>query len=304
MYGGRVSRRTIFYVGLVLLTAIGGLPGAASAQATEPNVDAASGESPSSDGSGDLNEDDARAATHFRAATSYFTEERFEKALEEFKEAYRLSRRPQMLYNIGLTLERLGRWSEAAEAHEEFLELAPADPQAEAARERLTRSRDRAQREASTGSGDPVVEPAARVSDATARVSAAPAPRPEDGGPSVAPLAVGGWVVGGASVAFGVVSLVTGMVAHGIHRDLEARCPAGVCPADAEVDADRGRRLARTSTAFTFLAAAGAVTAVVLFIVGGDSDDDGDLARPGGARLRVDATPLPGGGFAAAMATF
>lgn len=109
-------------------------------------------------------------------------------------------------------------------------------------------------------------------------------PEPSDSGPGATP-----WVVLGASAAVGVVALGTGLAAHGIHGDLEDDCPGGVCAADRAGDVDKGQALARTSTALTFVALAGAVTGVVLFFVGGDeSDDDGPA---------VAVAPTRGGGY-------
>ncbi|HJL01669.1 MAG TPA: tetratricopeptide repeat protein [Polyangiaceae bacterium LLY-WYZ-15_(1-7)] len=231
-------------------------------------------------------EEDERAEGHFRAATSYFEEEAFEDALREFEAAYRLSGRPELLYNIGLSLERLGRWREAADAHGRFIEAAPDNPNVETARER----RDRALRRAEAAErGEPEEREAGEGEPDAPNVDAPPTEPEDDGGPNV--LA---WSTLGASAAVGVTSLITGVVGHGIAQDLDEDCPGGVCPADRRGDANRGRALARTSTALMFVAAAGAATSLVLFLVGGE---DADRPEPA---AHLELAPLPGGAFVSA----
>ena len=120
-------------------------------------------------------------------------------------------------------------------------------------------------------------------------VDAPPTEPEDDGGPNV--LA---WSTLGASAAVGVTSLITGVVGHGIAQDLDEDCPGGVCPADRRGDANRGRALARTSTALMFVAAAGAATSLVLFLVGGE---DADRPEPA---AHLELAPLPGGAFVSA----
>ncbi len=68
---------------------------------------------------------DERARTHFQAGTSYFEAAQYEDALREFEEAYRLSNRVGLLYNVAISHERLGHWSEAADYLERYLEQQP-----------------------------------------------------------------------------------------------------------------------------------------------------------------------------------
>lgn len=72
----------------------------------------------------EVRQEEARAL--FRAAQVAYDAGRFEVALERFTEAYTLSNRPQLLYNIGLAAERLGRRPEALAAYRAYLQLHPA----------------------------------------------------------------------------------------------------------------------------------------------------------------------------------
>jgi tetratricopeptide (TPR) repeat protein len=225
--------------------------------------------------------DDERAESHFHAATSHFEEESFEEALREFEAAYRLSGRPELLYNVALTRERLGRWEEAADTYDRFIEAAPDHPAVETARERRDRARRRA--EAGAARQPPGRDPPMEGEPLEAR------PASGERGPSLAP-----WIVLGSSAAVGLASLATGLVAHGIAEDLARACPDGVCPTAREGDANTGEALAVTSTVLTFAAAAGAVASLVLFLLDLDGSSDADAEAPA---AELELTPLPGGGL-------
>ena len=99
--------------------------------------------------------DDA-ARTHFESGRLHFERGEYDSALREFEEAYELSGRVGLLYNIYLSLERLGRLSEAADRLEQFLHD---DPSIEAGRRanlesRMVHLRARAQ-EAAAAEPDP-----------------------------------------------------------------------------------------------------------------------------------------------------
>jgi tetratricopeptide (TPR) repeat protein len=73
-----------------------------------------------------LAEDDEQVAKiHARAANDYYVKADYDKALKEFQETYRLSKRPQFLYNIAVCHERLGQYQEAVENLEQYLRDLP-----------------------------------------------------------------------------------------------------------------------------------------------------------------------------------
>lgn len=83
---------------------------------------------------------DRLARTHYEAGSSYYQQGRYEEALREFEEAYRLSsegRRAVLHYNIGLAHERLGHLTEAIEELRLYLEGAPNADDAEIVTERM-----------------------------------------------------------------------------------------------------------------------------------------------------------------------
>lgn len=68
---------------------------------------------------------DEEARLLFNAATSAFLDGRFAVALDRFREAYGLSHRPELLYNIGLAADRMRLDEDALAAFEEYLTRVP-----------------------------------------------------------------------------------------------------------------------------------------------------------------------------------
>jgi tetratricopeptide (TPR) repeat protein len=64
---------------------------------------------------------EAHAKELFAKGDAAYAEGRYEESLAAFHEAYTLSGRPQLLFNVSNALERLGRYAEALEALEKYL---------------------------------------------------------------------------------------------------------------------------------------------------------------------------------------
>jgi tetratricopeptide (TPR) repeat protein len=82
---------------------------------------------PGADEPGPTNEDQA-ARLLFQSAREAFAVGEYERALSGFQQAYDLSRRPALLYNIGTTFDRLRRDDEALAIFEQFLREDPETP--------------------------------------------------------------------------------------------------------------------------------------------------------------------------------
>jgi tetratricopeptide (TPR) repeat protein len=71
---------------------------------------------------------DRQARLHFESGRSYYEQGRYDEALHEFEEAYRLASpasQPIMLFNVAQTQERIGRLSEAIDSFRRYLEASP-----------------------------------------------------------------------------------------------------------------------------------------------------------------------------------
>jgi tetratricopeptide (TPR) repeat protein len=67
----------------------------------------------------------ADARQHFMAGQDYYTQGRYEKAISEFEEAYRLDPRPLLLYNIAQAWEKLGDLVKAVDFLKRYLDADP-----------------------------------------------------------------------------------------------------------------------------------------------------------------------------------
>lgn len=74
------------------------------------------------------------AVSHFQAGSSYYKQGRYTDAIREFREAYDLSKKPALLYNIAQALERLGRTQDAVSYYERYLKESKSTDQTLAAK--------------------------------------------------------------------------------------------------------------------------------------------------------------------------
>ena len=193
-------------------------------------------QTPPPDGSGAPDASaDARARDLYEKGDRFYAEGRYEKSIEAFREAYNLSRRPLLLFNLANAYERLGRYDEAVASLREYLPQA-----AEADRDAVTKRIDslelRAKEQA--GQAKPATPPPA------AQSTAAPARPATIEGDTTTPKTsspVAGYVLVGAGVAVLGAATVFAVLAGREKSDAEDQCAAGVCPASAEETVDRGR---------------------------------------------------------------
>lgn len=85
----------------------------------------------------------ADARQHFLAGQDYYTQGRYEKAIEEFDEAYRLDPKPLLLFNISQAYERLGKLDRAIEYLELYLKADPNNDNAKALKEKIANIKGR-----------------------------------------------------------------------------------------------------------------------------------------------------------------
>jgi tetratricopeptide (TPR) repeat protein len=209
---------------------------------------------------------DEEARSLFHAGESAFSQGRYEAALEHFQAAYELSPRPELLFNIGNTAERLRREEEALEAYRRYLAAQP-DAENRAQVEARIQIIENAIAERENGGGTTTVVP-------------------EGGGGRVVT-----WVFAGMAVAFGGLATVSWVVGENEYNDLNERCTnAGGCT-DEEVDASSVPVWDVLTNVSIGLAAACLAAGVVFFFVEGwgGGDDEADVAvglSPGGLLVR------------------
>jgi tetratricopeptide (TPR) repeat protein len=238
---------------------------------------------------------DAEARLLYERGDAAYVEGRYEAALAMFQEAYDLSQRPQLLYNLANTLERLGRTSEAIARLREFLPSAPdalrdtvevriasmserearrADEEAAAARAEAAAAeeRDRQAREA-VARAQAEAEEARRAADAAAAAHAAPTPAPPPGrDPPWGPITLYG---------VGAVAIGVGIALGVMTNDADARARAGchtlegvgtLCSSDVRSDLSQARDMALATDVVFAVSAAALAAAIVWTIIDATSE--------------------------------
>lgn len=259
---------------------------------------------------------DEEARVHFRLGQAYYDSGRFSDAAREFEEAYRLSNRAQLLYNIFLAHRDAGNMGPMIDALRNYLQLVPTIADRDQLEARLANwervyqeQQTEAQRRQAEAAPSPTVvsppvapaEPAAApastpttstsepAAQAPASTPAEPAPLPEtasaqsDSGPGLVP-----WIVmggGGALIAGGVV---TGIMALGKKSDLESACTDGVCPPELRSEADSGKTLALMTDILVGAGIAAVGVGAALLIFGGGDDDSESRPVSGSASCGPD----------------
>ncbi len=163
-----------------------------------------------------------------------FEARRYDDALANFERAYELERRPELLFNIGSALDRLGRAEEAVIRYEAFLAAMPDAENRPYVESRLTILRSQL---------DPET-----VDD-------------DQPGTPVAGILL--TAVGGAAA---ITAAAVGGRALRVRNDLDERCPEARCTADDRADADTMHRLALTTDIMLGVAAAAVLTGVILLV--------------------------------------
>lgn len=271
----------------------------------------------------------SRARDLYAAAEAAIADGRFDDAIRDYSAAHDLSRDPALLYKLGRAHERAGRCEAALGYYGRYLREGKPAPQFVA----TTR-----QRIAACGGHPPEREPAAAPSSsapATPAAGAAPAPTappaepvpaepsPAEPSPGPAQLTAAAlipsnkhkvaWVMTGATIALATLGGVLAYASDSAENDIRdlytgflGRPPA-FDPRTRDTYADlidQGRRYERLAWASFGLAGAAAVSAAVLFVVGGKpSAEAAPAARPK-AHSSVQITPIVTGATAGVWVRF
>lgn len=209
-----------------------------------------------------MSEEDERAKAHFLAGQSYYDQASYADALKEFNEAYRLSKKPALLYNIARCFEGLGQLGDAVGMLERYLTDEPATPDRTSIEERIRNLKERQQRAAAP----PPVAPA----PPPAQLTAAPPPPPTSSA-SGSRHRRWTWIVGGTGVALLGAALGTGVASQLDYNGLHSDCPNHACASGGNYQSriDSGKSLSLTTDVLWPVGAAAVATGVVLFFLEG-----------------------------------
>ena len=190
-------------------------------------------------------DDDEKARELFKQGDEHYKNGRYEEALAALKEAYELSGRTALLFNMANALEKLGRYQEALNNLEAFAPHAPEARKQEIA-ERIATLREKIERAKPPPEPPPPEPPRpeppppstpAPVGPPPISAPSPPAPVPDQ--PDETPVtATAGYVLLGVGGAGLVLGAILGGMALSARGDAEAQCEASAtgmrCLADAQ----------------------------------------------------------------------
>ncbi len=288
---GSVCSATLTGLVLSVLAADALVPRAAQAQA--PSATPAPGAvSP---------EDEEKARGHFRLGRAYYDNGNFAQAAIEFEEAYRISQRSALLYNIYLAYRDANDTRHAAESLRKYLELqqdVENRGQLEARLAALDRSLadGTAPQPAAQAAAQPAAE--AQQQPVAAQAEAAPAAAVQPSKPADEPKSILPWVLMGSGGALAIGGAVFWGMSSSKKSELSSKCPNMTCdPSKVTVKQvsdlkSSGSTLAAVGDALFFGGLAVAGTGVVLFIL--DAASGGNESAPAASAPTASLVCLPG----------
>lgn len=222
---------------------------------------------------------DTEARQHFQSGRDAFSRGDFSTAATEFERAYALSRRAQLLYNIGRAYQEQLRLEDAHRAFQHYLDAVPNAP-------------DRAE-----------VEGRLRIIEVAMSHTAAPPPPPPPPPPTRVvvverpvvvqpaesrPWRTVFWVAGAFTLVTGGATVALGLLADSQYQSLLRDC-APRCPESSVSDMRLRQGLVNAGIVTSSVLLAGTVTAFIL---------DRAQRRPaptGVLPTRASVAPIPGG---------
>ncbi|MEM7137222.1 MAG: hypothetical protein AAF500_11620 [Myxococcota bacterium] len=221
----------------------------------------------------------ARAKKAFAAGTRAYENGDFEAALARFRQAYKLTKSPDLLYNIATVSDRMRRDVDALNAYEGYISARPNSPDREHVQGRIEvlRAAIEARERAAL---DAEIEAQRAALEAVEKVKAE-RPLTHYVGPGAGP-----WI----TIAVGGAAMVTGAVFIGLgQRDQNSvsDAPAGSSFTEFEDMADRGPRRTKTGIALLGVGAAGVLGGVIWQLTGGREEEIPELSiGPTGISVR------------------
>lgn len=239
---------------------------------------------------------DEDARRHFRLGQAHYENGSFLDAAHEFEEAYRLSDRAQLLYNIYVAYRDAGDLQHSRDALREYLTRVPDAENGSMLRARLE-ALDRMlaggqTTEPATGTGTTTASETGTETGTVTETGTASETQTETEtetetqtettttttGGGLSPLP---FVVMGAGAALVIGGAITGGVALSTQGSLDSRCPDRVCPAgvDYQSDASTGKALAITTDVLLItggVAIAGGLVWMIVELTSGGSSSGTD----------------------------
>jgi len=207
---------------------------------------------------------DEAARILFQEGTRAYDAGRFDEARRRYENAFELSRRPELLYNIAQCHDRLDERPQALEFYQRFVTELPESSRAAVVNSRIeVLRRSLAEAGSPDEANDPEGEEASDV--------------PEDAAPDESRSLVGpitAFAVGGAGL---ITFAVAGIIAGARYGDAEAECNATGCNEDSLSGVQTAALVADIGLG---VGIAGAAVGVIWLLVGGGDGDEETASAP------------------------
>ncbi len=246
-------------------------------------------------------DDQARAL--FQAGRVAFENGRYREAMRYFGDAYELSHRAGILYNIGHAAQLHGDNEAALEAYEQYLAESPDADNRVAVEARVVRLRELTGRDETSGEDPPEPEggePEGSESGAAASGTGDPSADGEGESNAIVPAEpedeeaddasgggtpIGAWLLMGGGVAAAGVGVAMLAVAGGAASTV-SDAPAGTAWVDVESDYDSAGTFSVVGSVLIGVGLAAAVGGLVWVIAGGGDEETQVAVSPMGVLLR------------------
>jgi tetratricopeptide (TPR) repeat protein len=203
---------------------------------------------------------DEEARKHFQIGKLLLDKGHFQEAANEFDTAYKLSDRPQLLYNLYVANRDAGNVDKAIEALRGYLDKVPDAPDRVNLTARLTSLEEQQKRQLAQ-------EERTRLASEEAERAKAEAAAQRTY--KVVEHSKVPWIVMGVGGALVVTSVGTGVAALGKSKELEDNCFDDTsCPSSQQGNIDKARALSTATDVLWISGAAAAVTGFVLWVTG------------------------------------
>jgi tetratricopeptide (TPR) repeat protein len=259
-------------------------------------------------------ETDTRARQLYLRGDRFYQEGRYEEAVAAFQEAFDLSQRPLLHFNLANAYERLGRLEEALASLRAYAPHAPVEEedQIRARIDNLSQRLEAQQTQTDTTTTTTTTDSTTGTQATTAVSVTTPPPPPYeeppiergDGG-----LIAAGAVVTGLGVVLATGGIVFGVMANDARSQAAAQCGlAGttrICNEAARAPLDRGSSYAVLADVGIIVGAAAIVGGVVLLVAGATSTHPGEReTAEQGVTVVPTASFTSSGGIAGVAGTF
>jgi tetratricopeptide (TPR) repeat protein len=256
-------------------------PGLAAEETEDSSAGEKDGPEARAAGEESAGDDEARAREAYAAAEEHFAAGRYREALQGFSEAYEMSGRADLLYNLAVCHERLGDAGRAAAHYRRYLEEKPDAEDAEQVRARLEKL------------GPVEEEPPPEEEPATQRedrelIDLEPAAEKE-----AEEIFWPGVVIGAGGLVLASGAL-TAIAAYKKYHDLDVGCSPGC----SEAKVSRVRSIALAADVQLGIGAAAVAAGTIWWILAGDGESEGE------ARIAISPAPAEGGAGALLQGRF